>query len=180
MSRRRFRPKIRFRNNNALINQIKRDKEAVSYALKVERGITNALTDENKNLKNKNDSLKVGSEGQAKLISKLGDLFKPSAGEEFVPFATVEHLQEQKTILDNANKWVEEQKLIRSDYMGNINDLLSQADTGIQDIYSKAKRIDDYKVRLYLTHIAIRVVLVGIIVFLAGFGIKIIIEKSRN
>ena len=100
--------------------------------------------------------------------------------ETFQPFAIVEHLQDEKSIVQEVNSWVKGQKTIRNDYMNSINGLLSEADTGIQDIYTKAKRIDDYKTRLYLTHVAIRVVAVGIILFLAGFGIKIIIEKSKK
>lgn len=162
-------------NNTTLGNTVNSQGSIISS----QNNSINVLRDDLVNTNKKLETTEATSESNQQGVKDAGSIL--TGVETFQPFAVVEHYsQDEKSIVQEVNDWVKGQKTIRNDYMNSINGLLSEADTGIQDIYTKAKQIDDYKTRLYLTHVAIRVVAVGIILFLAGFGIKIVIEKSRK
>lgn len=87
---------------------------------------------------------------------------------------TREHL----TLAQDAKIWVDQQREVRKDYIKNLGDLQTEADTKINNILNNTKSIQTYIMILYFVKLLVKVAILSIIGFLFYFIIKILRSKD--
>ena len=131
------------------------------------------------------DNLKDITEEQQKEIDELEAEAKDAlkaleAGLDHI--GDVEELfngtREHLTLAQDAKIWVDQQREVRKDYIKNLGDLQTEADTKINNILNNTKSIQTYIMILYFVKLLVKVAILSIIGFLFYFIIKILRSKD--
>ena len=130
----------------------------------------------NKNKDNKEELARL-NELMEKTSEKVGlPIVTNTEGNEdnFAPFKNVEHL----TMRDKANMWVEQQNIIRRDYISRLDNIQSEVDLDIEDTLNNVNKLSNYKTLVLITLFIIKTVILVILLFIGWFAIKMIRERD--
>ena len=108
-------------------------------------------------------------------IDKVGkDIFLPNKMiDNFAPFKNVEHL----TMREKANQWVEQQNIIRRDYISRLDNIQSEVDLEIENTLNNGNKLLNYKRFTRATIFLIKVAILTIIIFIGWYIVKMIRER---
>lgn len=141
------------------------------------------LVTEKNSLQSRLDELNAQNEEDTKAVAGLTkktdnvgeDVFLPNKMiDNFAPFKNVEHL----TMREKANQWVEQQNIIRRDYISRLDNIQSEVDLEIEDTLNNVNKLSNYKTLVLITLYIIKTVILVILLFIGWFAIKMIRERD--
>ena len=162
----------------------KKDKEieGKDTLLVAAEGEINQLEDLNEIVNGQNKYLKDQNKKSAVSVSEVTSKVKAFANEvfwpnkmidNFAPFKNVEHL----TMREKANQWVEQQNIIRQDYISRLDNIQSEVDLEIENTLNYGNKILNYKKLTRATIFLIKIAILTIIIFIGWYMVKMIRER---
>ena len=146
------------------IEQIDRTEEAKQRAQRQQRETQEEMDKQAENVANINDFAN----------SVANEVFWPNKMiDNFAPFKNVEHL----TIREKANQWVEQQNVIRKDYISRLDNIQSEVDLEIENTLNNGNKLLNYKRFTRATIFLIKVAILTIIIFIGWYMVKMIRER---
>lgn len=146
------------------IEQIDRTEEEKQQAQKKSRETQEEMDKQAENVANITDNANAVA----------SEVFWPNKMiDNFAPFKNVEHL----TMREKANQWVEQQNIIRRDYISRLDNIQSEVDLEIENTLNNGNKLLNYKRFTRATIFLIKVAILTIIIFIGWYMVKMIRER---